>query len=84
MLRANNTRLYPEWHRYAQRLYGARGVARSFPLDLNELSWFYWFAPLRLQSRSRCRTLAPKIGTALPHRPGACAELATIVTGAAV
>ena len=54
VLRANNTRQYPEWHAYAQRLYGARGVARSFPLDLNELSWFYWFAPLKLQSLYLC------------------------------
>ena len=84
VLRTNNTAQFPEWHRYARRLYGARGVARALPLDLNELSWFYWFAPLRLQSRFRCRTLAPKIGTAPRHRPGACAELATIVTGAAV
>ena len=54
VLRANNTRQYPEWHAYAQRLYGARGVARALPLDLNELSWFYWFAPLKLQSLYLC------------------------------
>ena len=40
--------------RYVRRLYGARGVARSLPLDLNELSWFYWFAPLRLRSLYLC------------------------------
>ena len=40
--------------RYVHRLYGARGVARSLPLDLNELSWFYWFAPLRLRSLYLC------------------------------
>ena len=54
VLRANNTRLHPEWHRYTQRLYGARGLAQLLPLDLNELSWFYWFAPLRLQSLYLC------------------------------
>lgn len=54
VLRANNTRQFPEWHRYARRLYGARGVARALPLDLNEFSWFYWFAPLRLRSLYLC------------------------------
>ena len=54
VLRANNTAQFPEWHRYARRLYGARGVARALPLDLNEFSWFYWFAPLRLRSLYLC------------------------------
>ena len=83
VLRANNTRQYPEWHAYAQRLYGARGVARSFPLDLNELSWFYWFAPLKLQSLylcdwedhyaqvtpSPCPSPAPSLALALARTP---------------
>ena len=54
VLRANNTAQFPEWHRYARRLYGARGVARALPLDLNEFSWFYWFAPLRLRALYLC------------------------------
>jgi len=29
-------------------------VARALPLDLNEFSWFYWFAPLRLRSLYLC------------------------------
>ena len=29
-------------------------LARALPLDLNQLSWFYWFAPLRLQSLYLC------------------------------
>ena len=68
VLRANNTRQYPEWHRYARRLYGARGVARALPLDLNELSWFYWFAPLRLRSLYLCdwEDYYPQATLALP------------------
>ena len=46
-LDAPNADTYPEWHAYVWYLYGAPVV---FPFDLNNLTFFYWFAPLRIST----------------------------------
>ena len=44
---------FPEWHAYIRHVYGESAV-QLLPLDLNQLSWFYWFAPIRLNALFLC------------------------------
>ena len=46
-LDASNTGAFPEWHAYVRHVYGA---SVAFPINLNNLAWFYWFAPLRISA----------------------------------
>ena len=50
-LTASNRATFPEWNRYVQHVYGEHP---PLPLDLNTLSWFYWFAPVRLTAIFLC------------------------------
>ena len=47
VLTDGNAGEFPEWHEYVRRIYGSD---LRLPLDLSTFTWFYWAAPLRLQS----------------------------------
>ena len=51
VLNRSNTEEFPQWHAYVQRIYGA---TLAYPIDLNTFTWFYWFAPIRLNRIYLC------------------------------
>ncbi len=42
VLTTKNTKQYPQWHKYVERVYGQ---SVSQPIDLNTFTWFYYYAP---------------------------------------
>ena len=42
VLTTKNTKQYPRWHTYVERVYGQ---SVSQPIDLNTFTWFYYYAP---------------------------------------
>lgn len=47
VLTRSNHDAFPEWHRYMHLVYKQQQV--KHPIDLNRFTWFYWFAPLRVE-----------------------------------
>jgi hypothetical protein len=40
-----------DWHFYVRRIYGN---SVTYPINLNDFTWFYWFAPIRLDRILLC------------------------------
>jgi hypothetical protein len=66
VLTASNVLEHAEWHAYVRTVYGD-GV--QWPLDLNNLSWFYWSAPLAVPKLLLCDWIEPGLAEAAYGTP---------------